>query len=432
MKILSITAQKPTGTGSGFFLTELVRALDGCGHQQMVVGGVYPEDEIALPDGVPFRPVFFCQTPSLAGAAIPDAVTPDAVIPYPIVGMSDEMPYKSTRYRDMTPAMVSQFERAFMAVIRRAVEDFDPDVIFCHHLYLLTAMVREAFPDRRVCGFCHNTDLRQMKKHALEKERIRRGIASLDRIFVLRRDQIAEVEAIYGADPDRMTPVGMGYNSAVFNRQPALRDMNGRSSHATRSSHTSVRLIFAGKISEKKGVMSLIRSLSYLPEFSGNTGSPSGSGVTLTCAGGAGNEDEYREILSLAEKAPCPVTFTGRLDQTALAALYNQSDIFVLPSFSEGLPLTVIEALACGCRVVVSDLPGVRDWLDEFVRGGDIRYVTLPALVNTDEAVPEELPAFERRLAEAIADSIRADSSCADVSALTWERLASLVLETLR
>ena len=49
MRILSITAQKPNSTGSGVFLTELVRALGETGQEQMAVGGIYPEDRVELP-----------------------------------------------------------------------------------------------------------------------------------------------------------------------------------------------------------------------------------------------------------------------------------------------------------------------------------------------------------------------------------------------
>ena len=89
----------------------------------------------------------------------------------------------------------------------------------------------------------------------------------------------------------------------------------------------------------------------------------------------------------------------------------------------------MIEALACGCRVVISDLPGVREWLDEFVKGADIRYVPLPTIRNTDEAVEEELPAFEQRLADALRESIHSPATGpSDVSRISWERIGNLVL----
>jgi glycosyltransferase involved in cell wall biosynthesis len=185
-----------------------------------------------------------------------------------------------------------------------------------------------------------------------------------------------------------------------------------------------VSIVYAGKIAEKKGVLSLMRSLAYLDE-------PPGS-VAVTCAGGAGNEEEYRRIREEAEKSRYGVTFTGALDQRALAAIFNRSDIFVLPSFYEGVPLSAVEALACGCRAVISDLPGVREWLEEFVPGADVRYVALPEIRNTDEPVPEELPGFERRLAEALTDCIRAGKTVpADVSGLSWEKIAETAIMDL-
>ena len=53
---LSITAQKPNSTGSGVYLTELVKEYALLSHEQAVVAGVYREDEVELPDGGGFLP----------------------------------------------------------------------------------------------------------------------------------------------------------------------------------------------------------------------------------------------------------------------------------------------------------------------------------------------------------------------------------------
>ena len=67
--------------------------------------------------------------------------------------MSDEMPYISTKYCEMSPEMVEQFRSSFMSVIERAVEELQPDLILCHHLYLLTALVRNIFRGERFMDF---------------------------------------------------------------------------------------------------------------------------------------------------------------------------------------------------------------------------------------------------------------------------------------
>lgn len=393
MRILSVTAQKPNSTGSGVFLTELVKEYALGGHKQAVVAGVCEDDRIDFPEGVVFYPVYF-ETGKLD---------------FPIVGMSDEMPYRSTRYCDMTPEMVEAFRNAFLETIKKVVEEFDPEVILCHHLYLLTALVREYFPDRLVYGFCHNTDLRQMLKTELAREYIAEQIRKLDRIFVLQEAQKKMVMEIYQVDVKKMTVIGMGYNSMIF--YPSNR----------RVSDGVTRLIFAGKIAEKKGVISLIRSLSLLPYRDEE--------LEVYLAGGAGNEKEYEEITNLAKVCPYKVTFLGKMSQPDLAKMYNMCDIFVLPSFFEGLPLTVIEALACGDRVVMTNLPGIREWLDEYAPGADIRYIALPEMRNTDEPVVEALQGFERELAKVLEESIEAgETKTANVSRISWERIATEVL----
>ena len=90
--------------------------------------------------------------------------------------MSDEMPYTSTRYRDMTEEMAGQFKAAFLEVLDEAIEKENPDIILCHHLYYLTALIRAHYPAKKVYGFCHNTDLRQMESILFERNFIRQEI----------------------------------------------------------------------------------------------------------------------------------------------------------------------------------------------------------------------------------------------------------------
>ena len=393
MRILSITAQKPNSTGSGVFLTELVKELAAKGHEQAVVAGVYKEDKTEVPENTKIYPVIF----------------KSEELPFPIAGMSDEMPYESTRYCDMTEEMAGQFANVFLTKIRQAVKEFQPDLILSHHLYLLTALVREHFPELPVYGFCHNTDLRQLQKNMLKQEYIKAQIAKLNRIFALHEEQKTQICQMFHVTAEQVEVSGMGYNSHIF-RDLHIRKVPGKT-----------KIVFAGKISEKKGVESLIRSLDYLPYEADK--------LEVYLAGGAGNETEYARICGLAEKAPYPVHFLGKLEQMELAKVYNTCDIFALPSFSEGLPLTVIEALACGDRVVMSDLPGIREWLDTYAPGADIRYVELPRMNRVDEAVTEELPAYEKRIAESLQESV--EENCtrpADVSRISWGKIAEKVL----
>lgn len=374
MRILSITAQKPDSTGSGVYLNELVKEFHAQGHEQAVVAGIYKTDEIHVPDGVEMYPLYF----------------KTEEVPFAICGMSDEMPYESTVYGQMTDEMVDIFEVAFKKKIHEAVEQFNPDIIICHHLYLVTSFTRELYPDKKIYAFCHNTDIRQMKKITLKREYIKEQIQKLDGIFSLHEEQKNIIMSVYEIPSEKIQVVGVGYNQHIFygKEEKMLKEDDDF------KKENILRLIYAGKLAEKKGVMSLLKSLNYLSKKLDR--------IELELAGGYGNEEEYTIIKQLAKEAPYPVRFLGKLPQNELADAYRRSDIFVLSSFYEGLPMTAIEAMACGDKVVVTDLPGVKPWINGNVEQAPVVYIPMPEMKNTDEPVEESLPAFEQAIADAI------------------------------
>ncbi len=398
MKILNVTAQRPDSTGSGVYLSELVAGFARRGCTQAVLAGVGIGDRPCFPDGVRIYPVCY-ETPEL---------------PYPILGMSDTMPYRSTRYREMTPEMTAQFRAAFGSQILHAAEEFRPDVILCHHLYYLTSLVRELCPDLPVFGICHGTDLRQLRKNPWGREYVLERIPALDGIFALHEAQKEEISRLFGVEKERIRGIGSGYNAAVFHPSPETPEPeeSGRK-----------RILFAGKIAEKKGVLSLLKAMEHLQEA---------DGWVLELAGGYGDEEEYRRICEAAEHCPCEVRFLGKLPQQELAAVMRRDEVFVLPSFSEGLPLVVIEAMACGMRTVCTDLPGIRPWLESRLPGNHVCFVTPPVLRNQDEPEESSLPAFEVALADAVETACRLPAEDpARLETLSWDGLCGRLLPLL-
>lgn len=386
MRILSVTAQKPMFTGSGVYMTELMRAMGKLGAEQAVVAGIAAGEEMQLPDGVQAFPVYF----------------ESEALPFPVCGMSDEMPYRSTRYSDLTEEQKKLFLDAFYEAMHRAVSEFRPDLILCHHLYLLTAHVRKWFPEHRICGFCHGSDLRQFMKNEKWRDEISGGIRGLDRIFALHAPQAEKIRELHLAGSDRKAEViGSGYSDRWFFPRKTL--------------------VFTGKITEKKGIYSLLAALRQLPY--------SPRAFRLILVGDYGSPRDEQEVGALLDGLPYEVSLPGRLGHAELSELFRASDGFILPSFYEGMPLVVIEACACGLPVICTDLPGIREFADENAPGHGIRFVEPPRFTGTDEPVPEDLPAFESRLACAIREMFGPESGFGpDLSALTWEHLAARVM----
>lgn len=418
MKILSIITQKPSSTGSGIYLTEILKSYQHLGEEQAVICGVTKEDKLPDIPSVDFFPVYY----------------ESEELPYPVLGMSDEMPYNSTRYKDLTKEMLEQFERAFSKKLEEVMSVFSPDLILCHHLYLLTALVREKCPQIPIFAFCHNTDLRQMEKHDLEKERIVRNIQKLDKIFTPKEAQRQEVLRLYGVEPEKVINIGIGYNAEVLGLPtgdvlsphgiPRRRDI--RSALGEKYAKGEYwDLLFAGKLGEKKGVFSLLRSLEVLYQKGRKN-------FRLFMIGDNGNQEEKEAVYALAKTCNYPIHFLGRLDYSDLIPWYEFSDCFLLPSFFDAVPMTAIESLACGNKVVLTALEGLEDFFTENLPTAPIFFVELPPRKNADEIPEEVLPVFEERLEKQIAQCMDSDySKMISMGNLSWDGIAEKVLSYL-
>lgn len=78
--------------------------------------------------------------------------------------------------------------------------------------------------------------------------------------------------------------------------------------------------------------------------------------IQLVLAGDADHTDGYSQQLKAEAKAK-GVVLTGFIQKEQLAELYQSSRLFVLPSYHEGLPISLLEAMNCHCDVLVSDIP---------------------------------------------------------------------------
>ena len=418
MKILSILAQKPSSTGSGIYLTELLKSFHKMGEEQAVVYGVTKEDKLPEFSGVKAYPVYY----------------ESKNLPFPILGMSDEMPYRSTRYRDLTEEMLESFRFAFLQKIQEAVEEFRPDILLCHHLYLLTALVREAFPNLPIYGFCHNTDLRQMEKHSLKREFIQENIRKLDRIFTPKEAQKKEVIRVYGVDPDKIRNIAVGYNEERFflpkgdilfrGGIPRRRRVSLPNGEVLEKGE-ALDLLFAGKLGEKKGVFSLLRAVEEFYKEEGKI-----CPLRLFLAGDNGNLEEKKAVYALAQSCSYPIYFLGRLDQEELVKFYQFSDIFTLPSFFDAVPLTVLEALACGNKVVLTDLEGLEDFFKENTPASPVFFVNLPVMRNQDEMREEDTAAFEMKLKESIKKAAEYSyENMVPISFLSWDSICKKIMQ---
>lgn len=454
MRILSITAQKPDSTGSGIYLSHLQHAFEKAGHDVALIYGCDVHDAYSFT--YPTFPVVFNTSR----------------VNFPVVGMSDTMPYTSSIYRNLTPGQLGVFEHEFRDALVRARNEFKPDVVICHHLYGVLTFAFDVFKGcaasapsaagcddtyetmsgtqhiPRMIAICHGSDLRQLRTHHLFYERVRACLSKLDAVIALHENQKSQIASLFPEACKRVYALGAAFDGALFRYsdtlQAVLSSSTGNSSSAHSADHQrssgvkprTFNLCYVGKIAYKKGVHSLLRALAL-----GNVAHI----AQLSLIGGSGSADEWSEAQNLASQLPFPVHMPGALSQEQVALQYQASNIFVLASYYEGLPLCVIEALACGCAVVCSNTAGLHDWITHHIPRALCYFVDLPAEREVGLPVRSELPFFEARFKDAVDAMIdtllnetdtqriqRLQHTQRELSALTWDALAKRILDAGR
>lgn len=115
-----------------------------------------------------------------------------------------------------------------------------------------------------------------------------------------------------------------------------------------------LRILFLSRIHQKKGLPILLEAVSLLVK--------SNTTISLTIAGN-GSEKYLGELKDLIKKLEIEevVKFSGFVEGEKKSHLFDETDIFVLPSYQENFGIAVVEALAAGMPVIVSDQVAIAD-----------------------------------------------------------------------
>ena len=150
------------------------------------------------------------------------------------------------------------------------------------------------------------------------------------------------------------------------------------------------RLVFVGRLSEEKNLESLIRALSGL-----------GVGLDLYY----GDDARRQSLEAVARETGVDVRFFGRVPNADLPAVLRRYSLFVLPSLYEGMPKSLLEAMACGLCVLATDVRGTRELVEHGRTGWLVG--TTPAELRAGVQTLRGDAALRERLGRAAAEDAR-------------------------
>jgi glycosyltransferase involved in cell wall biosynthesis len=230
------------------------------------------------------------------------------------------------------------------------------------------------------------------------------AIAAADQVIVPSESSRAQVLSGYDISPDRVTVVPYGVDSTAY--RPGLR--GGRAMVASaRGGPLRPYVLFASVPYERKNLAALRTAMANLARH--------GFPHLLVIAGGAldgpGSAEAMRKIEADLPDTPGRVVWLKELSDPRVAALMAEADAFCLPSFSEGFGLTVLEAMACGTPVVVSN-------------GGSLPEVVGDAGIVVEPTAAAVEGALATLLADPAAAHDRGRAARARAERFTWARTA--------
>lgn len=244
---------------------------------------------------------------------------------------------------------ISRLSNGFVAAqaLTRRMRDFAPELVLGYWLY----------PD----GYAAQRAARKLDVPCVLGARgsdihVRSGInAVMTRHTIARAKTLLTVsEAMrrtaierYSAKPDQVHTIINGFDTAIFHPrdQSAMRQKLGIA--------PDVRLlIYVGRLVESKGMRELIDAFASL--------AAEDPGLQLALVGDGVMREEIVRLLESRGVLP-RVLLPGAFGPQRVAEWISAADVLTLPSWSEGYPNVVVEAIACGRPVVATDVGGTNE-----------------------------------------------------------------------
>ncbi len=173
----------------------------------------------------------------------------------------------------------------------------------------------------------------------------RRTLQAADRIVFVSQAMTRHAIDTFGVAPTQCATVVNGINTAVFHPQN-----RAHCREALGLPQDAPVVIYVGRLIEAKGLRELVQSVTKMRSSHPN--------LRTILIGEGPYLEALKDLISSHGQQDSIILAGGQLPEK-VAQYINAADLLTLPSWSEGYPNVLVEALACGCPVVATDVGGI-------------------------------------------------------------------------
>lgn len=154
--------------------------------------------------------------------------------------------------------------------------------------------------------------------------------------------------------PSYETLLKVGINSVVYLPNPLSQDVE-KIIDENRCHREKGLIVFVGHLVKPKGVYELVSACKEIRNL---------RNIRLKLIGPY-EEDVKNDLIDLAGKRYYEwLEIAGKCDQKTALKEMQRSELFILPSYSEGFPNVILESMACGCTIITTGVGAIPEMLD--------------------------------------------------------------------